>query len=443
MGRPNLWEHRLTHSQNSNGTDRHLLGTFFQTCAIGAIAVLMSGSAVYGDVVSSIKGGAGELVGTPYTLNFDTLPAATRGDATENRAVITDKPASAALRVPDGFEVNLYASELLSPHSMAVSPAGDVFVTETNAGQVRLLRDTDDDGVVDISFVFASGFRMPSGIAFHDGGLYLADQRAVWRLLPDESGTKAQARQPMTRAGGLGQANGHWTRDIVVAPNGTDLYIAVGSAQNLAQERAPRATIQKLDLSRGVLETYASGLRNPTSLDFYPGTDRLFSVVGERYGYGDNMVPDYMTEIQSDGFYGWPYAFLGAHPDPQFGRIRPDLVDATLVPDLLLEPHSSPSGLVFYQGNQFPEEYHGHAFVALRGSSHRSVPTGYKVVRVPFENGKVTGSYETFAVGFWHQGEETANIWGRPTGLVVAQDGALLISDDANGTIWRVSASAP
>ena len=416
---------------------------FLKTCSVGIVAAIVTTGMAHADVVSSIKGGAGELVGTPYRLNFEDLPAASPSDISDNRAMITDLPAGAGLRVPIGFEVNLFASELLSPHSMAISPTGDVFVTEANAGQVRVLRDADQDGVADTSFVFASGFRMPSGIVFHNGGLYLADQRAVWHLLPDESGQKARTRQPITRAGGLGQANGHWTRELAVAPNGTDLYVAIGSARNLAQEKNPRATIQKLDLVRGSLETFASGLRNPVGLSFYPDTDRLFSIVSERYGYGDDMVPDFMTEVREDGFYGWPYAYLGAHPDPRFGRIRPDLVAKTLVPDLLLEPHSTPSGLVFYQGNQFPEEYRGDAFIALRGSSNRSIPTGYKIIRVPFENGVPTGSYETFAVGFWHQGEETAKIWGRPAGLVVAQDGALLISDDANGTIWRISAKAP
>ena len=419
------------------------MGWFLKTCVVSLITAAVSVSVAHADVASSIKGGAGELVGTPYRVNFEDLPIAAAADIPENHATITDLPIGAGLRVPDGFEVNLFASGLLSPHSMAIAPNGDVFVTEANAGQVRLLRDVDKDGVADASFVFASGFRMPSGIAYSDGGLYLADQRAIWRLLPDESGRRAQTRRPITRAGDIGQANGHWTREIAVAPNGADLYIAIGSARNLAQEKGPRATIQKLDLTHGVLESFASGLRNPAGLAFYPDTDRLFSIVGERHGYGDNMVPDFMTEVHAGGFYGWPYAYLGAHPDPRFGRIRPDLVAKTLVPDLLFESHSTPSGLVFYQGDQFPEEYRGDAFVALRGSSNRSVPTGYKVVRVPFENGQPTGSYETFAVGFWHQGEETAKIWGRPAGLVVAQDGALLISDDANGTIWRISAKAP
>ncbi|MBV1886436.1 MAG: PQQ-dependent sugar dehydrogenase [Parvibaculaceae bacterium] len=433
----------MTHFLFSQATGAKSIFGFLKTSLIGAVAITATMSMAQADVVSSIKGGAGELVGTPYRLNFEDLPAAVQANIPENRPMITDLPTGVRFRVPDGFEVNLFASELLSPHSMAISPTGDVFVTEANAGQVRVLRDTNKDGVADVSYVFASGFRMPSGIVFRNGGLYLADQRAVWHLQPNDSGKKAQTRQPITRAGGLGQANGHWTREIAIAPNGIDLYVAIGSARNLAQEKEPRATIQKLDLEQGSLVTYASGLRNPAGLAFYPDTDRLFSVVGERHGYGDDMVPDFMTEVREGGFYGWPYAYLGAHSDPRFGRIRPDLVAKTLTPDLLLEPHSTPSGLVFYQGNQFPDEYRGDAFVALRGSSNRSIPTGYKIVRVPFENGVPTGSYETFAVGFWHQGEETAKIWGRPSGLVVAHDGTLLISDDANGAIWRVSAKSP
>ena len=187
--------------------------------------------------------------------------------------------------------------------------------------------------------------------------------------------------------------------------------------------------------------TWASGLRNPVGIAFNPGTNDLYVTVNERDTYGNNLVPDYLTKLDKNDYYGWPYAYIGPHPDPQFGSKSPGLVQRTKVPDLLFQAHSAPLGLVFYDKTAFPAEYRDGAFVALHGSWNRAEPTGYKVVYVPFKDGKPQGDYITFASGFWKSGDKQAQVWGRPAGLAVAADGSLLIADDTANVIWRVSYS--
>ena len=189
--------------------------------------------------------------------------------------------------------------------------------------------------------------------------------------------------------------------------------------------------------------TFASGLRNPTALAFHPETGELYAVVQERDGFGDKLPPDYLTKVKQGAFYGWPYAYIGPHPQQGFANRAPDKVKATVVPDLLFEAHSSAMDIVFYDGQQFPPEYRGSAFVALKGSWNRSEPTGYKVVRVPFKDGKPEGGYENFAVGFWTSGIHRAEVWGRPAALAIAKDGSLLVADDTGGTIWRITYTGP
>lgn len=388
-------------------------------------------------LVASI--GADEAIGTQYHIRVEDLPPPYATKSVGNRPVVIDRPAGAQLRVPDGFEVSLFADGLQHPRGMVVAPDGAVLVTEPNAGQVTRLIDSDGDGRIDRAAPFARDFRLPSGIALHNGDLYIADERAVWWLGGVEGRDVAEGRRPVTRAGALGDAGGHWTRMLKFSPDGQSFFLSVGSEGNVNEEPKPRATIQRFDLASGEQTLYASGLRNPIGLAFYPGSDRLFTVVNERDGLGDELVPDFLTEVTEAGFYGWPYAYLGPNPDPTFGAIRPDLVAATLEPDVLLAAHSAALDLVFYDKAQFPRSYRGDAFVALRGSWNAAAPTGYKVVRVPFENGKPIGSYETFLAGFWTEGDTPARVWGRPAGLVLTDEGHLLIADDVGGTIWRVA----
>jgi glucose/arabinose dehydrogenase len=338
-------------------------------------------------------------------------------------------------QAPKGFKVTIFATGLTAARFMAVAPNGDVLIAESGANKITLLRDANGDGKADLVTTFAEGFDSPSGIAFHNGALYVGDQTAVWRLAYTPGATKAGARTRITKDR-FGAPGGHAPRTIAFGPDGA-LYLAIGSASNIAEDPNPRATVQKVDAA-GHLHSFTAGTRNPVGIAFYPGTDKLYIVVNERDGYGDGLVPDYLSQIEQGDFYGWPYAYTGPHADPQYGSKRPDLVAKTRTPDVLFQSHSAPLGLVFYEGDQFPAAYKGVAFVALHGSWNSARPTGYKVVTVKFENGRPMNAYTNFMTGFWVGGTTPAQVWGRPAGLAVAKDGSLLVSDDTSNTIWRV-----
>lgn len=426
-------EHKMTLWQREKPQGSAMCSIFAFVCALSPLLVLPA----YADDAPQTAG-PDEAIGMQYHIRFEDLPAPYATKSAGNRPVVIDRPVGAQLRLPEGFEVSLFADGLQHPRAMAVASDGSVFVTEANVGQVTRLVDEDGDGRADSVTPFARDFRLPSGIALHDGDLYIADERAVWWLGSAVGHAAAEGRRPITRAGALGDAGGHWTRMLRFSPDGKNLFVSVGSESNVDEEPLPRASIQRLDLVSGDQTLYAAGLRNPVGLAFLPGSDRLFTVVNERDGLGDGLVPDFLTEVQEGGFYGWPYAYLGANPDPKFGDIRPDLVTSTLAPEVLFAAHSAALDLVFYDGDQFPEAYRGDAFVALHGSWNAATPTGYKIVRVPFEDGKPLGSYETFVAGFWTEGETPARVWGRPAGLALTLEGHLLIADDEGGTIWRV-----
>jgi glucose/arabinose dehydrogenase len=286
---------------------------------------------------------------------------------------------------------------------------------------------------------YAEGFERPLGLIFQGGDLLVADLNGVWRLPYTDGALKAEGREQVTEPGALGSKEGHYHRIIALHPDGEYIFVTVGSASNVAEDPSPHATIQRFKLDGSEQITFAAGLRNPIGTSFYPGTNELYTVVNERDMYGDALVPDYFTRVQEGDFFGWPYAYMGPNPDPEFGDKRPDLVATTKVPDVLFDAHSAPVGLIFYDGEQFPKEYRGDAFVALHGSFNKTNPTGYKVVRIHFEDGRPLPWYENFATGFWTGGTEPPVLMGRPAGLLVMPDGSLLIGDDWNDTIWRVS----
>jgi glucose/arabinose dehydrogenase len=290
----------------------------------------------------------------------------------------------------------------------------------------------------------------------------VADQDGIWKVphklgalragIPGQQ-TKAsdvppEQRKPtphqvgeamITRKGVFGIVQGHMNRHLAIDPKSGAMFVGVGSSGNIGVEPEVKASIQRFDADGGSQTTYAAGVRNTTALAFHPVTGELYAVVQERDGLGDRLVPDYLIRVQQGAFYGWPYAYIGPNPQPGFAHLSPDKVKATVTPDLLFESHSSAMDIVFYDGQQFPAEYRGDAFVALKGSWNRSEPTGYKVVRVPFRDGKPQGFYENFVAGFWISGKSRAEVWGRPAALAVAKDGSLLIADDTGGTIWRIA----
>jgi glucose/arabinose dehydrogenase len=238
-----------------------------------------------------------------------------------------------------------------------------------------------------------------------------------------------------------GGYNNHWTRNLLASPDGRKIYVTVGSASNVmehgAAEEVRRANILEINPDGSGERVYASGLRNPVGLDWAPGTQTLWTAVNERDELGDELVPDYLTSVKEGGFYGWPYAYFGANADPRRKGERPDLVKKTLVPDVPLGAHTASLGLAFYDNNVFPAKYQSGAFVGQHGSWNRSAFSGYKVVFVPFKNGRPTGPPEDFLTGFLAGNEKEA--YGRPVGVATLPDGSLLVADDAGGKIWRVS----
>ena len=381
-----------------------------------------------------------QRVGTRVEISAAELPPPYASPSVGNAPRLVPRPAVPPWRLPAGFSVNVFAEGLRHARWMTVAANGDVLLAEPAASRITLLRDGDGDGHAETIETFAKSLGRVHGLAIHEGHLYFADPKRVRRFPYEPGQTKAAADpEPVTRPNALGNGGGHWTRNLVFGSDGRHFYVAVGSRGNVAEEGPPRATVQRFNADGSGRITFAHGLRNPVGIAFYPGTDDLYVVVNERDGLGDDLVPDYLTRIDKGAFYGWPYAYIGPHPDPTYGDRQPGLVAETRVPDVLFRSHSAPLGLVFYDADQFPPDYRGDAFVALHGSWNSSVPTGYKIVRVPFANGRPLGHYEVFATGFWLEGAKTALVWGRPAGLAIAADGSLLVADDVGQVVWRIS----
>ena len=398
-------------------------------------------------------------IGRRFSIDPAQLPAPKSSPIVTNR-VLTLPVEGHVPQVPPGFTATLFASGLANPRRLLVLPNGDVLVAEQSAGYLTLLRD-EGDGTATWITRHVEDLNRPYGLAWRNDQLLVADQDAIWRVphvlgavragrptpaqraeqVPPEDrkpSPGAYGAELLTKTGVFGVPTGHQNRPLAVDPKTGALFVGVGSSGNLGVEPEPKATIQRFDADGGHQKTYASGVRNPTALAFHPQTGDLWAVVQERDGLGDNLPSDYLIRVQEGGFYGWPYAYIGPHPQPGFATRAPAKVKATLTPDLLFEAHSSTLDLVFYDAAQFPVEMQGSAFVALKGSWNRSAPTGYKVVRVPFTDGKPVGYYENFMTGFWASGERRAEVWGRPAALAIAKDGALLVADDTGGTIWKV-----
>jgi glucose/arabinose dehydrogenase len=383
-----------------------------------------------------LPGHAADQPGQHFSLLPQDMPKPYATPAVDNSSKTIPRPVDAMPAAPPGFTVSIFASGLTYPRWMAIAPNGDVFLSEPKDGKITVLRDSTGAGHADKIATFASGFSMPHGLAFHDGSLYVADLKAVYRLGYRDGALKALSKTRVTKSG-FGVPGGHFTRDIAFDTSG-HLYLTIGSAENIGVDAPPRATVQLVNPD-GTLSTFVSGIRNPVGIAPYPGTDDMYVTVNERDGLGDGLVPDYFTRIREGDFFGWPYAYIGPNPAPDYGSKRPDLVAKTKIPDLLFQSHSAPLGLVFYEGSQFPAEYKGDAFVSLHGSWNSSKPMGYKVVRIKFANGRPAGGYDNFVTGFWDGSTSPAQVWGRPVGLAVAKDGSLLIADDTGNAIWRVA----
>jgi glucose/arabinose dehydrogenase len=390
------------------------------------------GAAAYGDWRS-------DAPGVIRHITVDPLPAPNTAASSARSPAVVSRPAGATLQVPPGFFVEQVASGLRMPRTLRVAPNGDVFVAESGDDRVRVLRLTN--GKVQVNTVFADGVDLPYGIAFWPPGpqpqyVYIAATGRVVRypyklgdLKPQGPSETIVPRLP---------TGGHWTRDLVFSRDGRAMFVSVGSYRNLTPFwdvwESGRADVLAFDPGGSHRRTFASGLRNCSGAALSP-LGQLWCVVNERDGLGNDLPPDYATTVHEGAFYGWPWYYIGAHQDPRMGE-RPDLAKHVTIPDVLIQPHSAPLGITFYDGTQFPVQYRGDAFVTLHGSWNRAHPTGYKVIRLRFKNGKPTGEYEDFLTGFVVSDDA---VWGRPVGVAVLQDGSLLMSEDGNGTIWRIA----
>ena len=385
-----------------------------------------------------------EKPGTFRKITVADLPQPFATKGVGNSPTVVPRPADAWPKTIEGFKVDLYAHDgLENPRKMMAAPNGDIFLADTDKGEIKVFHGMTKDGKPQQTSTFATGLPNPYGMAFYPVGknpqwLYIGNTNSIVRF-PYKNGDMKASGSAQTIVADLDAKGGHSTRDLAFLPDGSKLLVAVGSGSNIndpdthPKERM-RAQIREYTPDGKFVKTYASGIRNPASITISP-SGQVWCSTNERDMLGDNLVPDYITHVQEGGFYGWPYYYTGDHHDPRLPE-KPDLGKKTIVPDVLLQPHNASLGLIFYEGHQFPTEYKGDIFAAEHGSWNKSVRAGYEVIRVPIENGKAVGDYEDFVTGFVMP---DGKVWGRPVGVVTAPDGSLLVSDDGSNSIWRVS----
>jgi glucose/arabinose dehydrogenase len=376
--------------------------------------------------------------------------------------------------VPAGFHIEAFATGLANPRRVIPLPNGDILVVETEKGgsepldrpkrpvmdwmesrahggsggtgpsnRILLFRDADGDGKPEASTVLVDHLNAPFGVVALNGYLYVADTDALLRFPFTPGQTKITAPAQLVTDLPGGPIDHHWTKDLTASPDGSKLYVGIGSNSNIMERgetaEIGRAQIWEVDPNTGEHRTFASGLRNPNGLTFYPGSDTLWCVVNERDELGPNLVPDYMTSVKPGAFYGWPYSYYGQHVDDRVRPQRPDLVKAAIPPDYALSSHVAPLGLVFYTGASFPAQFQGGAFIGEHGSWNRPDLNGYRVVFIRFENGKPVGAPIDFVTDFVKDGKAR----GRPVGVAVDKTGALFVADDVGNTVWRITSDKP
>jgi glucose/arabinose dehydrogenase len=419
--------------------------------------VILKGVAAFGDWRAD-RPGIRRLI-TP-----NDMPRPFASPSASNDPRVITRPAGANLSVPNGFKANLFADGLDRPRLLRVAPNGDIFVAESYANRVRVIRPTADGSAPQQMSVFVKGLTLPFGINFYPPGpdpqwIYIANTDSVVRFAY-RNGDLVVRGGPEVVVDSLPDG-GHWTRDLVFSRDGARMFVSVGSASNLGVGMARKSAqgINEWDAKAGVSgaawggearrgdvlifnpdgkqgHIFATGLRNCVGLAVHPVSGDIWCSTNERDDLGDDLPPDYVTRVREGGFYGWPWYYIGDNEDPHLKGQRPDLRGKTIVPDVLLQAHSASLQMTFYTGSQFPQQYQGDAFAAEHGSWNRSRRTGYKIIRIILRDGIPTGEYEDFATGFV-VGDRY--VWGRPVGIDVGADGSLLMSEDGRGTIWRIS----
>jgi glucose/arabinose dehydrogenase len=407
--------------------------------------------------------------GRQHHITAASLPPPFATESSRNNSSVVAKPASAALSLPPGFHIDSFASGLAGPRKMAVAPNGDIFVTEMRGGKVSIMHNSSDGTHAASTEVYVDGLKQPFGLAFYPNAkapewLYVAETHRVTRYAYRVGDVKARGAAQIVIPQ-LPSGVGHSTRDIAFSPDGKRLFVSVGSGSNVAEsmpKKAPadikaweaqhgfgsswdseadRATVLEFNAAApGASALYASGIRNCVSLSVQPANGALWCTTNERDALGDDLVPDYSTRVARGSFYGWPWYYIGSNEDPRLKGERPDLAGKVAVPDVLYQSHSAALSMTFYAASSgksaFPGDFIGDAIVGFHGSWNRSLRTGYKLVRVRMKNGEPTGGYEDFLTGFV---VDDAHVWGRPVATVQLPDGSLLMSEDGNNIVYRIS----
>jgi glucose/arabinose dehydrogenase len=429
----------------------HSRNLLLATLAVGGTGALFLGAAseTIATGHSALSDYTKQQPGITRKITPADLPKPNATPSVRNNAHVAKRPAGAMPVAPAGFQVQLYAEGLRNPREIRTAPNGDLFVAQSEPGTIMVFHGTAK-GKPDATETFATGLDQPFGLAFYPPGpdpkwLYVGNTGAVVRFAYKNGDLKATGKPEVIindiPSGGRLTGGGHWTRDLAFSSDGKQLFVSVGSATNVDdpdknKKEFHRANILVADPDGKNERVYASGIRNPVGIAVQPETGILWTSVNERDELGDNLVPDYITRVKDGGFYGWPWFYIGGNQDPRHAGKHAELKDKVIVPDVLLQPHNASLELTFYEGSQFPAEYKGSIFAAEHGSWNKSVRTGYEVIRVPLKNGIAGGEYQDFLTGFvTPQGE----VWGRPVGVAVANDGSLLVTDDGANSIWRVS----
>jgi glucose/arabinose dehydrogenase len=407
-----------------------LLGFGLVLLADGSkITGLITGKSAFTDSKDLTPGTFRKITASDLPKPFETASA--------RNTNLNSRPADALPKAPAGFKVELFLAGLKNPRQIRMAPNGDLFFAETSAGEIKVIRSRGQVAT------FATGQRAPFGINFYPPGpnpqwVYVGNTASVVRF-PYKNGDLKASGPAQTLIADL-PTGGHSTRDVVFSKDGKQMFVAVGSGSNVNDpdthpSEHRRADILEYTPEGKFVRVYAAGIRNPVGLGVNPETGELWCSVNERDELGDNLVPDYITHVQADGFYGWPWFYIGGHHDPRLEGKHPELKDKVIVPDVLMQPHNASLGLTFYDGTQFPPEYRGDLFAAEHGSWNRANESGHEVVRVPLEQGRASGAYEDFLTFSGADGQA----WGRPVGVVTGKDGALYVTDDGAKVIWRVT----
>jgi len=376
-----------------------------------------------------------------------TLPPPYATESKTNNSKVIGWPAGKTPKAPEGFTVTKFADGFENPRWTYIAPNQDIFVVESGTrsskNQITVLRDKDKDGKFETRQVFISGLNKPFGMLVLKDFFYIANTDGLYRYPYKNNPLKLESKGEKILELPAGGYNNHWTRNLLASPDGSKIYVSVGSGSNNGEngmdKEIRRAAILEINPDGTGEKIFASGLRNPVGMDWNPVNKELWTAVNERDELGDDLVPDYITSVKRDGFYGWPYSYFGSIPDPRMKGQRKDLVEKAIVPDVPVGSHTASLGLAFYTKEKFPAKYKNGAFVGQHGSWNRSKISGYKVLFVPFKDGKPSGKPEDFLTGFISD-ENKAEVYGRPVAVTVMNDGSLLVNDDSGNTIWKVTA---